>query len=188
MLAHIILCGACASLDDQPGRALRSLDHAFIFGGLTDVYRDCAELLDQPVADATEGASDSPVTATSMPPPPPIGTTMIPPVERHACRGGGGVPPEAPRRAAPPRRRWRAGSRCASGRYVVAQTAVWRAAGTGGDRPLDGRKQSAQGESAGAAGWGERIEPLCLYRRVPQRRGRHHARTHLGRCDRVPSD
>ena len=166
VLAHIILCGACASLDDQPARALRSLDHAFIFGGLTDVYRDCAELLDQPVADATEGASDSPVTATSMPPPPPIGTTTILPVERHACPGtveefralkrpGAPLLLEGVGAGWPAMRKWADMSwlkRQFGARLVPVEIGS-----------LDGRKQSAQGESAGAAGWGERIMSLSAF-------------------------
>lgn len=44
--AQYLLCGVCAACDDVPG-ALSALDRAFILGGLTDVFRDCSELLDE---------------------------------------------------------------------------------------------------------------------------------------------
>ena len=50
MLAQAALCGVSAALDGDAAAALRSLDRAFILGGVTDLYRDCIELLDEEVA------------------------------------------------------------------------------------------------------------------------------------------
>ena len=90
VLAQAALCGVSAALDGNATAAIKSLDRAFILGGVTDLYRDCIELLDEEVMPLSS-AAEEPAVESYAPPPPPlppqstIATTAATPVERIPC-------------------------------------------------------------------------------------------------------